>query len=655
MNTSVKKLLGLLVLTMILIIPFNVEAKGYKATLSFFSQGGIENSGNIEVYNNIVFEKDGTKADVTYNSTDTINHINSLDKKTTFTLKKNNKAQTKNKEWYGRKYTDDSKVYFSNAETYKVTDIIKKLAIDTSIYSEGESIEVFLYANYSNVSVGNTAVKSVKLNTSSKTIKIGETYTLKATISPSDATNKKVTWKSSNTKIATVDANGKVKGIKNGKATITVTTKDKNKTAKATITVSKKESSTKENKVIIKYNVNGGVLSDYSSSAFSVSSGYVKKNGNVDFHTIDYKSSTSSHGLLDYNNSNQLNIQKNGYVAKAGAEWNTKPDGSGKNYSHSKVYKASDFCDASKGDCTVTLYVNWEKKNAIYFLQTKSSSDCILIQSGTKYGLIDIGTEGAYKHILPQLEEWNVKELEFLQITHAHGDHLGGGGVLELYDGGSFKKIVKDIKIKKLYIKNDGTKSGKYVKLYKTVINLAKENGASICDVKNSSCQSISLGDISIKLYNTSFHKDTDVKLGRKGSYENVNSIVSLVNIKGKRVYLAADIGNYAKAKKKNKEKSSDQQESIISKKVGKVDVYKVAHHGYITYNNNQDALNNLKANYAIFTSDSNYKNKETPGRLKTANKNFKGSYYTKEGTVQLIVYSDKTMKIKQMEDSWWK
>lgn len=80
-------------------------------------------------------------------------------------------------------------------------------------------------------------VKGVKLNAASKTLTTGKTLKLKATLSPSTAAIKAVSWKSSNTKIATVDKNGKVKGIKAGKVTITCTTKDGKKTAKCKITV----------------------------------------------------------------------------------------------------------------------------------------------------------------------------------------------------------------------------------------------------------------------------------------------------------------------------------------------------------------------------------------------------------------------------------
>ena len=60
---------------------------------------------------------------------------------------------------------------------------------------------------------------------------------LTATINPSNATNKSVVWTSSNSKIATVDQKGNVKGIKAGKATITVKTRDGNKVAKCKICV----------------------------------------------------------------------------------------------------------------------------------------------------------------------------------------------------------------------------------------------------------------------------------------------------------------------------------------------------------------------------------------------------------------------------------
>lgn len=80
-------------------------------------------------------------------------------------------------------------------------------------------------------------VKSVKLNKKTVSIKKGKTVKLKATLNPTNATNKKVTWKSSNKKVATVTSSGVVKGVKKGTATITVTTADGKKKASCKVTV----------------------------------------------------------------------------------------------------------------------------------------------------------------------------------------------------------------------------------------------------------------------------------------------------------------------------------------------------------------------------------------------------------------------------------
>ena len=66
-------------------------------------------------------------------------------------------------------------------------------------------------------------VGTVKLSKSKVTIQKGKTVTLTATVSPSSLADKSVTWKSSNKKVATVSADGKIKGVKVGTATITCT------------------------------------------------------------------------------------------------------------------------------------------------------------------------------------------------------------------------------------------------------------------------------------------------------------------------------------------------------------------------------------------------------------------------------------------------
>ena len=86
------------------------------------------------------------------------------------------------------------------------------------------------------VTVGNIPVSGVSLNKTSTTIGVGSSDTLTATIAPSNATNKNVTWSSNNTGIATVNG-GIVTGVSAGSATITVTTQDGGKTANCLVTV----------------------------------------------------------------------------------------------------------------------------------------------------------------------------------------------------------------------------------------------------------------------------------------------------------------------------------------------------------------------------------------------------------------------------------
>lgn len=81
-------------------------------------------------------------------------------------------------------------------------------------------------------------VAKITLNKTSASVVKGKTLTLKAAAKPSDATNKGVTWTSSNKKVATVTSKGVVKGVGYGTATISATAKDgsgKKATCKVTV------------------------------------------------------------------------------------------------------------------------------------------------------------------------------------------------------------------------------------------------------------------------------------------------------------------------------------------------------------------------------------------------------------------------------------
>ena len=83
-------------------------------------------------------------------------------------------------------------------------------------------------------------VSSVSLNKTSATIDYGAAVVLKATVSPEDAADKTITWKSENTRVATVADTGVVVGAGEGTTVITATTSN-GKTASCTITVVEKD------------------------------------------------------------------------------------------------------------------------------------------------------------------------------------------------------------------------------------------------------------------------------------------------------------------------------------------------------------------------------------------------------------------------------
>ena len=69
-------------------------------------------------------------------------------------------------------------------------------------------------------------VTEIEVVPENATIEVGETKQFAVAISPSDAENQEVEWSSSDTAVATVDANGLVTGVSKGEATITATAKD---------------------------------------------------------------------------------------------------------------------------------------------------------------------------------------------------------------------------------------------------------------------------------------------------------------------------------------------------------------------------------------------------------------------------------------------
>ena len=89
------------------------------------------------------------------------------------------------------------------------------------------------------VTVGK-AIESITLDSNEGVLTVGNTHTIKATVFPEDATDKAVTWKSSDESIATVDAEGNVTAKDTGNVTITATSEsDGDVSADYALTVNK--------------------------------------------------------------------------------------------------------------------------------------------------------------------------------------------------------------------------------------------------------------------------------------------------------------------------------------------------------------------------------------------------------------------------------
>lgn len=214
----------------------------------------------------------------------------------------------------------------------------------------------------------------------------------------------------------------------------------------------------------------------------------------------------------------------------------------------------------------------------IHFLNT-GHSDCIILESNGLIAMIDAAEDNDYPTDKPNLKLQGYEDIvvdylithfadkngnvniEFVLGTHAHSDHIGGFDTVINHPG---------IIVKKAYLKpyyEEGIiayerKRWDNVEVYTQMIDAIKSNGVKLIEEFDN--EEVDLGDFNIKFFNGKYRKRKK-KLG-----ENVNSVVSLVEIFGKRIVLAGDL-NY-----------EDGDERFYGSQIGKVDVLKVGHHGYI-------------------------------------------------------------------------
>ena len=224
-------------------------------------------------------------------------------------------------------------------------------------------------------------------------------------------------------------------------------------------------------------------------------------------------------------------------------------------------------------------------QGVIHFINC-GRSDSILIEQNGRFGLIDSGNpysgaeevevvgraeknpDRSVQAIVNYLKHLKVEKLDFILSTHAHADHIGGMPLIAYYfvDEGT-KFIYKE------YRKNREDNTA----LFKAAITAMEDKGAALIDVTDKKYE-FDFGELHFQLINTNIHKKEEK------SGENMNSIGSIVTYGDKRIFLAADL-----------EIADD---LIYKDEIGKVDVFKMSHHGF--GDNSFELFSTLRPKYSI-------------------------------------------------------
>ena len=249
--------------------------------------------------------------------------------------------------------------------------------------------------------------------------------------------------------------------------------------------------------------------------------------------------------------------------------------------------------------------------NRIHFINTKanSGSDAILLESNGHYALIDMGedydfpdgTDTRYPNrwgisinnyqvledrLIRHLDQLGVKKLDFILGTHVHSDHIGGAD-----------EILNRYQVDKFYLKKYSDQRitstwGLWDNLfnYDNALRAAQNKGVTLIqDIKDEDSH-FKFGDMDIQLYNYKNEYDADGNLKRVLD-DNSNSIVAVVTVAGKRIYLGGDLDN------------AEGAEDKLGPVIGKVDMMKWNHHYDAKVSNTIGFIDHLSPSMVIQTT----------------------------------------------------
>jgi len=437
-------------------------------------------------------------------------------------------------------------------------------------------------------------VNNVLLEKSTLELFVGDKIKLNYEVHPIEATNKNVKWQSDNLNVITVNESGEITAVGVGNANVSISSSNGKKAIC---------------NIIVKEKIVPVERIDLSQVNLNLKVGdKVKLNA-----TVYPSNATNKNVIWSSSNSSVVTVNELGEITAVG--------------SGTVQVSVSITNENKKALCTINVK---QSTNKIHFIrQVSDAADAILLESNGNYAMVDTGMDNVNDNnlVLNYLRSLGVKNLEFILITHNHDDHVGGINAI----------LGSEIAVKKIYIKTYLCKDkncGNYQRsLYNNLVSVANSKKIPISYIEKdfTDGKSIILNEMDIKLYNTIQQMSTNFI----NKSENYNSVVQYITINNYKTLLGSD--SY----------SSGILNGIINK-VGKVDVFKIPHHGYEACAMSYDTASILNSKYLVVTNTYNsvginngqnscikYFNKSTP------------IYYVNDMSKSLIVnYEDKGISI---------